>query len=134
MERVSEFKKSLHLPLDKCRDIEMKTRDQSQCSLWYSVRKYRITASYFGLIYHRLPTTAPHSLVLRMLGTSSFTSAATEWGKKNEKKTMCNISINRATLVYMHAHLVLLYVRIIPFLVPHLMQQYMTLLAQMCLV
>ena len=48
------------------------------------MRKYRITASFFGLIRQRLPTT-PHSLVLRMLGTSSFTSAATEWGKKNEQ-------------------------------------------------
>ena len=63
----------------------MRTRDQSQCALWYSVRKYQITASFFGQIRQRLPTTPPHSLVLRMLGTSSFTSAATEWGKKNEQ-------------------------------------------------
>ena len=39
----------------------MRTRDQSQCALWYSVRKYQITASFFGQIRQRLPTTPPHS-------------------------------------------------------------------------
>ncbi len=83
-ERVAEFKKSLNLSPEKCREIEFKTRDQSRSSLWYSVRRYRITASYFGHIHRRLPTTPPQSLVLQILGTSSFSSPVTEWGRKNE--------------------------------------------------
>lgn len=83
-ESVAELKKSLQLPAEKCREIELKTRDQSLSSLWFSVRRYRITASYFGVIYRRLPTTPPHSLVLQILGSKPFTSVATDWGKKSE--------------------------------------------------
>ncbi len=58
-ERVVEFKKSLHLPPEKCREIELKTREQSMTLLWYAVRRYRITASYFGHIRRRLLNTPP---------------------------------------------------------------------------
>ena len=83
-ERVEEFKKSLRMPPHQLREIEQSTREQSRSSLWYSVRRYRITASYFGSVFRRKPTTPPHSLVLQILGAKPFTSAATEWGKKNE--------------------------------------------------
>ena len=83
-EKVAEFKRSLYLPPEKCREIEQNTREQSQSSLWYSVRRYRITASYFGLTRRWLPTTPPQYLVLQVLGASSFSSQATEWEKKNE--------------------------------------------------
>ena len=83
-ERVAEFKKSLHISPEKCRDIEKKTRDQHHSPLWYSVRRYRITASYFGQIVRRRPTTPPQSLVLQILGTKTFSTTATEWGQKNE--------------------------------------------------
>ena len=83
-ERVEEFKKSLCMPSHRLREIEQSTRDQSLSSLWYSVRRYRITASYFGHVYRRKPTTSPQSLVLQILGAKPFTSAATEWGKRNE--------------------------------------------------
>ena len=43
--RVQEFKKNLHLPSHKLREIEQSTRDQSNCTLWHSVRQYRLTAS-----------------------------------------------------------------------------------------
>ena len=83
-ERVEEFKKSLCMPPHKLRDIEQSTREQSRSSLWHSVRRYRITASYFGSIFRRKLTTSPQSLVLQILGAKPFTSAATEWGKRNE--------------------------------------------------
>ena len=83
-ERVKEFKKSLAMPSEKLREIEQSTRDQSHNPLWYSVRQYRLTASYFGAVYHRQPTTPPHCLVLQILGSKRFTSAATEWGKRKE--------------------------------------------------
>ena len=47
-----------------------------------------MTASYFGAVRQRRPTTSPHSLVLQILGTSTFTSPATDWGKANEKKAL----------------------------------------------
>ena len=84
-QRVTDFKKSLELSAEKRRDIELHTREQSHSSLWYSVRKYRLTASYFGLIRQRRPTTAPHSLVMRILDKISFSSPATDWGKANEQ-------------------------------------------------
>ena len=82
--RVQEFKKNLHLPSHKLREIEQSTRDQSNCTLWHSVRQYRLTASYFGSIYRMKETTSPQNLVLQILGTKRFTSDATEWGKHNE--------------------------------------------------
>ena len=83
-ERVEEFKKSLRLPPHQLREIEQSTREQSQSSLWHSVRRYRITASYFGSVFRRKPTTPPQSLVLQILGAKPFTSAATDWGQRNE--------------------------------------------------
>ena len=44
------------------------------------------TASYFGEVRRRLPTTPPESLVLRILGVKTFSySPATEWGKQHEE-------------------------------------------------
>ena len=83
-QRVREFKISLCIPDQKMREIKQSTRDQSQSSLWYSVRRYRITASHFGNVYRRLPTTPPQSLVLRILEPKQFFSEATEWGKEHE--------------------------------------------------
>ena len=83
--RVQELKKSLCMPPHQLREIEQSTREQSQSSLWHSIRQYRITASYFGIIFRRKPTTPPQSLVLQILGAKPFTSAATEWGKRNEE-------------------------------------------------
>ena len=72
------------MPQQKLREIEQSTCNQSKNSLWYSVRQYRLTASYFGSVYHRKPTTPPHSLVLQILGLKQFTSDATEWDKNKE--------------------------------------------------
>ena len=78
---VAAFKQSLKLPTSKIREIERETRDQAQSPLWFSVRKYRITASFFGEIFSRLPHTAPHHLVLRIIDPKPF---ATEWGRVHE--------------------------------------------------
>ena len=68
----------------KLREIEQSTRDQNQSSLWYSVRRYRLTASNFGAVYHRRPNTPPHSLVMQIICNKQFSSAATEWGRSQE--------------------------------------------------
>ena len=47
LKSVAAFKESLKLPTAELRRIERETRDQSQSLLWFSVRKYRNTASFF---------------------------------------------------------------------------------------
>ena len=84
-ERVSF---ALIMTPQKIREIEQSTLDQSKNLLWFSVRSYRITASYFGQIFHRRPETPPNSLVLQILGKTSFSSQATNWGIKNEVKAL----------------------------------------------
>jgi len=61
---VEAFKKSLDVSLEKAREIERNTRDQRMSSLWFSVRRFRITASNFGAVLSRRPNTPPDSLVL----------------------------------------------------------------------
>ena len=58
-ERVAHFKESLKMHPQKLREIEQSTRDQNKSLLWYSVRRYRITASFFGAVFHRKPETPP---------------------------------------------------------------------------
>ena len=82
--RVSEFKKCLIMPTHKLREIEQSTRDQSKSPLWHSVRQYRLTASLFGKVRCRKPTTPPQSLVLQILSNKQFTSEATDWGINKE--------------------------------------------------
>ena len=83
-DRVKAFISSLHLPLEKIREIERNTKLQHQSASWYNARKYRLTASLFGEVYRRKENTPPDSLVLRVIDSRQFTSAATDWGKSNE--------------------------------------------------
>ena len=88
-EKIKLFKNTLKLSPEKIREIEHNTRDQQLCELWYFARRYRITASNFGLVYHRRPTTTPDALVLRLLGVNTFKyNEATEWGKTNEENAL----------------------------------------------
>ena len=64
--------------MTELRRIESETWHHSLSSLWFSVRKYRITTLYFGEIFKHLPTTPPHHLVVRIIDPNC---AATEWGK-----------------------------------------------------
>ena len=52
--------------------------------MWFDVRRHRLTASMFGEVMRRKTGTPPDSLVLRILEHKHFTSAALEWGMKNE--------------------------------------------------
>ena len=81
---VAAFKDSLKLPASKLREIEQNTREQKQSPLWFSVRRYRITASRFGEILRRKHDTPPDALVMSILQPRSFTSVATDWGEQNE--------------------------------------------------
>jgi hypothetical protein len=88
-EKVKLFKNTLKLSSEEIREMERNTKDQHLCEQWYFARRYRITASNFGSIYHRRPTTPPDALVLRLLGVKTFTgNEATEWGKQNEEQAL----------------------------------------------
>ena len=66
----------------KVNDIECKTREQSGCDEWQMQRKFRFTASNFGLIKHRKRN--HDTLVKNLLHPRSFTSKYTQHGKKYE--------------------------------------------------
>jgi len=83
-ETVEAFKDSLAISDDAIHRIECETRQQQNSPLWYEVRRYRITASMFGIILRRRPDTPPDSLVLKILQSKQFRSAATEWGIQQE--------------------------------------------------
>ena len=54
-------------------------------SFWFSVRRYRITASNFGYILSRKVNTPPDSLVLRLIQPNNISTAATRYGIENEQ-------------------------------------------------
>ena len=83
-ESIGQFKLSLSLPEEKIKEIEINTRDQRNSPLWFLSRKYRLTASTFGEIYHRRPDTPPDCIVLRLLKGKQFSSPALEWEIQNE--------------------------------------------------
>ena len=95
-ETVAAFKASLKLSSDKLREIEQNTREQRHSTLWFSVRHYRLTASRFGEVFRRKPTTPPDALVLSILQPRTFSSAATDWGIQNESLAI------QAYLSYQH--------------------------------
>ena len=88
IERVTAFKECLRLTPEKIREIERETIDQSQSSLWYTARRYRLTASSFGKVFQRLPSTPPDSLVKQLLHPQHFSTRATEWGKLHESTAL----------------------------------------------
>ena len=82
---IAAFKKSLEINDEKAREIERNTREQRLSSLWFSVRRYRITASLFGAVLTRRADTPPDSLVLRIIQPRSFSTPAIQYGIENEQ-------------------------------------------------
>ena len=81
---IEAFKSSLSLNEEKVRKIEHDTRQQKNSSLWFEMRRYRLTASLFGSVLQRRSDTPPDSLVLKILQPKQFSSPATEWGNTYE--------------------------------------------------
>ena len=44
VKQVALFKKSLQLTAQQIRELEINTRDQTKSQLWYSARRYQMTA------------------------------------------------------------------------------------------
>ena len=84
MERVTSFKESLKLTTQQIQELELRTREQHRSELWFSARRYRLTASIFGAILRLRPSTPPDSLVKQLLHQKEFSTQATIWGKENE--------------------------------------------------
>ena len=59
---IASFKASLKMSADKLHEIEQNTTAQRDSPLWFSCRRYRITASRFGDILRRRADTPPDSL------------------------------------------------------------------------
>ena len=83
-ETIAAFKKSLEISDEQAREIERNTRKRLS-SLWFSVRRYHITASVFGTILTRRADTSPDSLVLRIIQPKNFSTPATQYCIENEQ-------------------------------------------------
>ena len=83
-ESIHQFKLSLSLSEEKINEVEFNTREQRNSPLWFSARKYRLTASTFGEIFHFQPDTTPDRIVLRLLKGKQFTCPSVQWGIENE--------------------------------------------------
>lgn len=87
-ERVTAFKGSFRLTPEKTKVIERETVNQSQSSLCFSARRYRLTASMIEKVFQRLPSTPPDSLVKQLLHPHHFSTSATEWGRQQESTAL----------------------------------------------
>ena len=79
---------NLSVTMQQVREIEGKTRSQRHSPEWFAACRYRITASVFGLIYHRKPDTAPDVLVVNLLDQRQVTSPAIKWGIEHESEAL----------------------------------------------
>ena len=95
---ITAFKKTLEVTQESAREIERNTRDQRRSPLWFSLHRFRITASNFGAVLSRRPDTPPDSLVLRMIQPRNFTTPAITYGVGNEQ-----VAIKEYT-AYQHDH------------------------------
>ena len=50
---IAAFKETLKVTTERIHEIEKNTREQRHSSLWFTVRRYRITSSAFGSILKR---------------------------------------------------------------------------------
>ena len=69
-------------------DIESSTQKQRHSSVWYNVRKFRLTASRLGEIYYRKAKTPPDVLIKQLLYPHQLTSQAVTWGIDHETEAI----------------------------------------------
>ena len=81
---VEAFKKSLVVDASEARKIEREIPEQRSCAAWFTIRRYRLTASRFGDVISRKPSTPPDRLVLNILQPTNFTSVAMKYGIDDE--------------------------------------------------
>ncbi|KAJ8913373.1 hypothetical protein NQ315_008765 [Exocentrus adspersus] len=98
------FLESLIKTEQQINEIEERTRDQADNLEWKEIRRNLLTASNFGVICRRKPTTRCGPLVKSLLSETSIFAPALEWGRENEEKvrkkveTMQHIEIKKCGL------------------------------------
>ena len=81
---ILQFKESMCVSSAQASDIERSTQKQRHSSVWYNVRKFRLTASRFGEIYYRKAKTPPDVLIKQLLYPHQLTTQAVTWGIDHE--------------------------------------------------
>ena len=82
-----EYKNDLTICPQEAQQVEEETCQQSEdpSGLWMRLRRCRLTASNFGMVCKRRPTTPVANMVKNLLYKSSSSSAPSpRWGKENE--------------------------------------------------
>lgn len=83
----TEYKQDLTVSQQEAQRIEEETRQQSEdpTGMWMRLRRSRLTASNFGVICKRRPTTPVAALIKNLLyKSSSYSVPSLRWGKENE--------------------------------------------------
>ena len=78
------YEREVAVASDRRAVIEHETRLQSETSMWYHQRRIRLTASNFGKVAKRRPTTPVANLVKSLLYSKSIESSSLRWGKVHE--------------------------------------------------
>ncbi len=75
---------------EQCNAVEAKTRDQSDCRLWFRFRAGRITASKFKSVCQSDPANPSLSLIMSIChaDTVRLRTTATSWGCQHEKEAL----------------------------------------------
>ena len=85
LQLCQEFhQREVHVSPQQRSYIEQHTQRQSEDSLWHHQRRLRLTASNFGRVAKRRPTTPVGNLVKSLLYSKRFSTEATRWGTNHE--------------------------------------------------
>lgn len=69
---------------EEATQIEVATREQADSALWFQHRRKRLTASNFGKVAKRRPTTPVANMVKALLYSRSLETKALRWGRTHE--------------------------------------------------
>ena len=71
-QKCKEVFDSIHVTSDQVKELELRTREQSVCKLWFEHRHGRITASKFHDVIVRRDLTPPDNLVSAIMGYNQY--------------------------------------------------------------
>lgn len=86
-QKCKEVFDSIHVTSDQVKELELRTREQSVCKLWFEHRHGRITASKFHDVIVRRDLTPPDNLVSIIMGYNQYdlsNKKEVKWGVDHE--------------------------------------------------